>query len=569
MSVTDVVASNGNAEPYRVAVAVNGQPDRGSLDAAADHTFPELLRSCRERAGLTQRALANLSTISPRAIRDLEAGRAHARAQTVDLLAGGLRLQGPLRELFIRAGLNGRRTGQFGGHLGPAVPRPVNTLVGRDTEVRVMVDVLESGRRRMISISGFPGVGKTRVAAEVAMRLGARLGWPVLWLGPDAPARDGTGTPFGPLLRSLRSLVDSPAGDVSQICQLLGRHEALLVLDGLADARAPSNVEELLAYCPGIRVISTSRAPWQVAGVQAAVISPLDTPASDWDAAHSLDALASVPSVRLLVDRLAEVRPGFTLCHTTAAAAAELCRRVDGLPLAIEAAAGRSRVLSLRQLADVPDPLDFAVPARAGGAPETIGGLIAASLGRLNPSLRAILLELARSDRPWTVPDLAAVVGRPLDEVVDDLGLLVGSGQVHATHSEPATTLHVPNLLRAFLSRTTHIRGVVLSVRPHARSTCLPIHSSKRGGGMAHNSLEALREAGILGGTMRPELEEFYGSLSKEESDVIISVKNRLAAVLPDVVAHSADWTKPDATQEGFDAAMLCACGFWSGSGQK
>jgi hypothetical protein len=85
---------------------------------------------------------------------------------------------------------------------------------------------------------------------------------------------------------------------------------------------------------------------------------------------------------------------------------------------------------------------------------------------------------------------------------------------------------------------------------------------------MAYSSVEALREAGILGGTMRPELEEFYASLSKEEADVLISVKNRLAAILPDVVAHSADWTRPEATQEGFDAAMLCACGLWSGSGQ-
>jgi hypothetical protein len=84
---------------------------------------------------------------------------------------------------------------------------------------------------------------------------------------------------------------------------------------------------------------------------------------------------------------------------------------------------------------------------------------------------------------------------------------------------------------------------------------------------MAYSSLEALREAGILGGTMRPELEEFYASLSKDETDVLISVKNRLATVLPDVEGHSQDWSKPEATQEGFDAAMLCACGLWSGSG--
>jgi hypothetical protein len=86
---------------------------------------------------------------------------------------------------------------------------------------------------------------------------------------------------------------------------------------------------------------------------------------------------------------------------------------------------------------------------------------------------------------------------------------------------------------------------------------------------MTYNSAEALREAGILGGPMRPELEEFYGSLTRQEVDVLISTKTRLDAILPDVVAHSQPWTSPEATQEGFDAAMLCACGAWSGSGNQ
>ncbi|WP_328301962.1 MULTISPECIES: StsA-related sactipeptide RiPP [unclassified Streptomyces] len=85
---------------------------------------------------------------------------------------------------------------------------------------------------------------------------------------------------------------------------------------------------------------------------------------------------------------------------------------------------------------------------------------------------------------------------------------------------------------------------------------------------MTFNALESLRAAGVLGGTMAPALEEFYASLTPEETKVLISTKTRLAAILPDVVAHSQDWSSPEATKEGFDAAMLCACGLWSGSGQ-
>lgn len=84
---------------------------------------------------------------------------------------------------------------------------------------------------------------------------------------------------------------------------------------------------------------------------------------------------------------------------------------------------------------------------------------------------------------------------------------------------------------------------------------------------MAYNPAEALREAGILGGSMTAELEEFYSSLTQKETETLISLKNRLIAVLPDVVAHSARWERPEAAAEGLDAAMLCLCGAWSGSG--
>lgn len=84
---------------------------------------------------------------------------------------------------------------------------------------------------------------------------------------------------------------------------------------------------------------------------------------------------------------------------------------------------------------------------------------------------------------------------------------------------------------------------------------------------MTFNSLKALREAGILGGTMDPAMEPFYASLTQEETQILISAKDRLKAALGDVVAHSQDWSSPEATREGLDAAMLCACGAWSGSG--
>ncbi|MEV7521341.1 helix-turn-helix domain-containing protein [Streptomyces sp. NPDC091371] len=418
-------------------------------------SFPELLRHKRIQAGLTQRTLADLSTISPRTIRALESGRVNARMQTVRLLADALRLEGLTRELFVGSGLGSRRQAPPVADPGLAVPRSVNALLGRDVEVRAMVGALASDHRRMISLSGLPGSGKSRVAAEVAVRLSSRRGWPVLWIGAGSVDLDGHGTAFGSLLKSLRLLVESGAEDVSAVCRLIGRHEVLLVLDGVADAGSPVGVEELLAYCPGIRVVSTSRAPWHVAGVQGTVVPPLAVPGPDWDTTGSLDVLIGVPAVRLLVDRLSEVRPGFTLGRADAAAVVRLCRRLDGLPVALEAAAARSGVLGLRQLADLPPPdlLDLPVAARPAGGPQTVGGLVRAGFEQLDTARRAILRELAGFDRAPTVPEAAEALRRPVNQVLDDLGTLLGRGLVRSSHEEAETRLHLPNLLRAVLTR--------------------------------------------------------------------------------------------------------------------
>ncbi|MGX6602234.1 AAA family ATPase [Micromonosporaceae bacterium Da 78-11] len=418
-------------------------------DLADLAAFPELLRRHRIRAGLTQRALADLSTVSPRTIRDLEAGRANARTQTIHLLADGLRLQGPTRTLFVDASLSRRPAGPFDDH-DAAPSQSADALIGRESEVRTLMAVLQSGHRRMIFVSGLPGVGKTRVVAEIATRLSTRRRWPVLWAGTDQralPTRCGGSGP------TTRPVIASNPADASRIRGIVGRRDALLVLDRIAGTTLPGEIEDLLRDCPGLRVMTTSRIPWRVPGGQAVVISSLDTPGTGCPP-EDLDA---VPSMRLLMDRLAEVRPGFRLDRADAEAAAELCRRLDGLPLALEAVARHGRVLSLRQLIEmpVPDLLRLSVPGSGapasngpGDAPATIDGLIRVAVDGLCAGHRALLRRLVHIDRPWTMTSLATTLHQSLNELLDGLDFLIGSGLLRAAHGDPASPIRVPSLVR-------------------------------------------------------------------------------------------------------------------------
>jgi transcriptional regulator with XRE-family HTH domain len=417
---------------------------------AGDPSFPELLRFHRLRAGLTQRALADLSTVSPRAIRDLESGRANARTQTIHLLADGLRLQGPLRDLFVRASLSRRGVSPF--PVSP--PDRLDPILGRAAEAQALADILTPGRRRVVTLSGLPGVGKSRLAVEIAARLAAAGDRPAIWAS-DA--------------------------DAPELGRRLGGSAVLVVLDGVAAPRPASAVAELLACCPGVRVLATSRIPWRLPGVQAAVVGPLAVPpASALTAAvpQVLSALtscgqvgalrlpaaavdlASYPSVRLLVERLTDVRPGLALSAAEVEAAARLCRRVDGLPLAIEAVARRGRVLSLRQLSELPDAdlLDLGLPGAPAfsgltGRPGTLGAVLAGALDGLGSAHLALLRDLAQPDRVWTVPEAATLLARPLQRTIDGLDTLIGHGLVQASQGAREITLHVPNLVRAVLGR--------------------------------------------------------------------------------------------------------------------
>ncbi|MFF0699463.1 BTAD domain-containing putative transcriptional regulator [Streptomyces tendae] len=334
------------------------------LTALCDgHPLDEPLQALRLRAlrdtGRTAEALAAYESVR-RVLADrlgTDPGR-----ELRDLHGGLLAPADPVRPVPADAPPGTRTPGTRGPAAAP-VPegfRPrgnlrarLTSFVGRDGDVETLRADLAT--TRLVTLLGPGGAGKTRLSQEAAEGAGdtARDG---VWLAELAPVDDPADVPEAVLTavgaretvlyragaEEMRAVTASEGQDtaVERLVEHCGRRRMLIVLDNcehVVDAAARLT-EELLARCPHLTVLATSREPLGVRGESLRPVEPLSEPAA----------------LRLLADRGAAARPGFRVDadEETAAACAEICRRLDGLPLAIELAAARLRMLTPRQIAD-------------------------------------------------------------------------------------------------------------------------------------------------------------------------------------------------------------------------
>ncbi|MEU1286930.1 LuxR C-terminal-related transcriptional regulator [Kitasatospora sp. NPDC005856] len=238
----------------------------------------------------------------------------------------------------------GAATGTIAGLGGELTP-----LIGRRAETARIARLLSGAR--LVTLSGTGGVGKTRLALRVAAEA-ARSAFPDgVYVAELADLRDPE--LLAPSVLGTLDVADPgrPGADAAAVLAArLRERRALLVLDNcehLIDACARLT-DALLRAAPGLRVLATSRQPLGIAGEQVFPVEPLPVP--DADAGHGLRVLSGNPAVALFVDRAAAVLPGFALTASDAAVVAELVRRLDGLPFAIELAAGRVRSLTPQEI---------------------------------------------------------------------------------------------------------------------------------------------------------------------------------------------------------------------------
>jgi predicted ATPase/DNA-binding SARP family transcriptional activator len=234
-------------------------------------------------------------------------------------------------------------------------PAPATPIVGRDRELEAVEDLLWSPDVRLVTLTGPGGVGKTRLALEVARRCDGEGSAVVVvsLAGVQSP-----NLVLFAIGQALGVRNEAAGSYLAAVLRCIGEQKVLLVLDNFEHvAAAASVVSQLLAGCAGLTVLTTSRTPLRLLGEHALAVPPLALPGAR---RPSFAALARSEAVTLFVQRARAAQSGFTLTEQNAQDVARLCARLDCLPLAIELAATRVRVLSPRaMLARLDERLDL------------------------------------------------------------------------------------------------------------------------------------------------------------------------------------------------------------------
>jgi predicted ATPase/class 3 adenylate cyclase len=334
------------------------------------------------------------------------------------------------------------------------LPTQTSDFVGRETELGAIHDLLDAAGVRLLTLTGPGGIGKTRLALQAAAYETDRFE-DGLYFVDLSPVRDPHAA-FDAVVRTVGLTGATDQRPLEVLKQRLETRNMLLLLDNFEQVMdAAEGVADLLQRCPRLEVLVTSREALRVRGEHLFPVPPLSLPPPSVTQ-MSAESVAKCEAVRLFVERAQEARPSFTLRDENAAAVAEICARLDGLPLAIELAAARLKLFSPHDLSDRlrsrlqllrGGPRDL--PARQ----QTLRSTIEWSYELLDDDERAIfrLLSVFSTARVEAVESVAVQLEPLRDvDVVDRLASLVDKSLLRSVEDHRPQRLSMLETIREF-----------------------------------------------------------------------------------------------------------------------
>ncbi len=350
-------------------------------------------------------------------------------------------------------------------------PRPLpvsmTPLFGRERAIDEVAGLVKRRQVRLVTLTGPGGVGKTRLAVAVGERLADRFGAGTVFVPLDAVANRGQVlVAVGRMAGADLARASSP---LEALAETFGDGAWLVILDNLEQVvQVAPDLGELLARCPRLVILATSRT---VLGLRAEREYPV-LPLPAGPGTGPTGELAASPAVALFVDRARAVRPSFALTEGNVAAVAEICRRVEGLPLAIELAAARTRLLDPAALLDrLVTSLD-ALGTGAVDLPErqrTLRATVEWSVGLLEDAERSLLEVAAVFTDGWTIRAVSQVAGLAEDQALELSEALARHSLVYVDSSELGPRSRMLETVREFVAERLAVRSDAAEVgRRHA-----------------------------------------------------------------------------------------------------